>query len=409
MWEQISANKTKSIFLAFFILGILLLIGFVFGQFIAPGGGALGIAIALTLWVILSLISYFQGGNIMLAISGARKIEHADHPMLFNIVEEMKIASGLPKVPDVYIIDDPSPNAFATGRDPEHCAVAVTSGLLNILNRDELQGVIAHEMGHIKNRDILLMIMVGIMLGVIVLMADIFLRSMLWGGGRSRRSSGGGQAQALILVVGLLLAILAPIIAQLIYFAISRKREYLADASGALYTRYPEGLASALEKIGASAGRYKLQSANRATAPMYIINPLKAEAASITATHPPIEERVKILRSMAGGAGYVDFNAAWKKVTRSNANIIPGSGLKASPAVALRGAAVTEEKPEQTKRERVRQTTDLLWSMSNYIFITCLCGTKMKIPPTFSRPEIQCPHCGRQNQIPKPQNSCSKK
>ncbi|MBI4835507.1 MAG: M48 family metallopeptidase [Planctomycetes bacterium] len=403
MWEQIRANKNKSIFLAFFILGILLLIGLVFGEFIAPGGGTLGIAAAIILWVILSLISYFQGGNIMLAISGARKIEHADHPMLFNIVEEMKIASGLPKAPDVYIIDDPSPNAFATGRDAEHSAVAVTSGLLNILNRDELQGVIAHEMGHIKNRDILFMIMIGIMLGVIVLMSDIFLRSLRWGGGRSRRSSGGGQAQALILVIGLVLAILAPIVAQLIYFAISRRREYLADASGALFTRYPEGLASALEKIGASSGRYQLQSANRATAPMYIINPLKAEAASLSATHPPIEERVKILRSMAGGAGYVDFNAAWKKVTRSTANIIPASGLKSLQSVALRGAIGAEAKPEPTKKERVRQTTDLLWSMSNYIFITCLCGTKMKIPPTFSRPEIQCPHCGRMNTLTKPQ------
>ena len=256
-------------------------------------------------------------------------------------------------------------------------------------------------MGHIKNRDILFMIMIGIMLGVIVLMSDIFLRSMRWGGGRSRRSSGGGQAQALILVIGLLLAILAPIVAQLIYFAISRRREYLADASGALFTRYPEGLASALEKIGAASMRYQLQAANRATAPMYIINPLKADAASLTATHPPIEERVKILRSMAGGAGYVDFNSAWKRITRSTVNIIPDSGLKSTQPVALRAAVGTEEKPEQTQKERVRHTTDLLWALNNYIFITCLCGTKMKIPPTFSRPEIQCPHCGRPNQIPK--------
>src|SRR4030042_1055349 len=201
----------------------------------------------------------------------------------------MSTAAGLPKLPEVYIIDEAAPNAFATGRDPQHAVVAVTAGLLETLNRDELQGVIAHELGHVANRDVLYMMMVGVMMGTIVLLADIGGRAFFWGGGRRRTSSrSGGQAQLIILIVAIVLMILAPLVAQLIYLAISRRREYLADASAAMYTRYPDGLASALEKISHSTA--KLTVATRATAPMYIVNPLGVSQrglADLSSTHPP--------------------------------------------------------------------------------------------------------------------------
>jgi heat shock protein HtpX len=304
MWEQIRSNQTRSMVLVIGMGLLLLLIGYILG--LAFFDNAIGgLVIAFIVWWVMSLLAYFQGDSILLGLAGARKISHDDNPRLYNIVEEMKIASGLEKVPDIYIIDDPAPNAFAVGRNPDKAAVAVTSGLLQKLSRDELQGVIGHEIAHIRNRDVLLMAIASVMLGTIVILAWYASRFMLFGGmGRSRSSSssgGGGGAQIIVLVAAIALMILAPIMAQLIYFAISRKREYMADASSALYTRYPEGLASALEKIAASTGQ--LKSANQATAPMYIMNPFRKEkrpASNLTSTHPPISERIRILRSMAG-------------------------------------------------------------------------------------------------------------
>jgi heat shock protein HtpX len=247
----------------------------------------------------MSLSAYFNGAKMMLAMSKARRIEKKDHPQLFNVVEELAIAGGVP-VPAIYIIDDSAPNAFATGRDPEHAAVAITSGLLQKLSRDELQGVMAHELSHVGNRDILFATMVGIMVGSIVLIADFFLRSMIWGGGRRRsRSSDKGGGQAILMLVALVFVILAPIFAKLLQLAVSRQREYLADASAAKLTRYPEGLASALEKIAGD--QEVLEVANRATQHLYIVNPIKPfekRAKSLFSTHPPLEERVERLRSM---------------------------------------------------------------------------------------------------------------
>lgn len=400
MWEQIRSNKIKSIFLVVFLAAILLAVGFFGGEYIVPGGGKTGVAIAAGLWVILALVGYYQGGSIMLSMSGARKIEKRDHPRLFNIVEEMVIAGGMPKMPDIYIIDDDAPNAFATGRDPYHSAVAVTSGLLSKLNRDELQGVIAHELSHIKNRDILLMIMVGVMLGVIVILAEIASRSWRLGAMRGRRSSrkGGGQAEALIFIVALLLIILAPIVARLISLAISRKREYLADASGAMLTRYPEGLASALERISES--HTPLATANRANAPMYIVNPLELAAAamsSLFSTHPPTQERIKILRGMAGGASYADYESAYRRV-KGGSSIIPGGTLQRTAAVPLRETGAV---PSDDRIGRTRETNDLLWKMNDYKFIACPCGTKLKIPPQFPWKSIACLSCGRDHEIVK--------
>ena len=383
-------------------MGILLLaIGYLIGlNFMDNAIG--GLVIALIVWAVMSLIAYFQGDGIFLALSRARKIGRDDHPRLYNIVEEMKIASGLEKMPDIYIIDDPALNAFATGRSPDKAAVAVTSGLLQKLNRDELQGVIAHEISHVINRDVLLMVMCGVLLGSIVILAFIGTRMLFFsgmtGGRRSSRSGGGGgAAQLIILAVALVLMILAPIAAQLIYFAISRKREYLADASSALYTRYPEGLASALEKIASSTGQ--LKSANQATAPMYIINPFRHQgraASNLSSTHPPIEERIRILRSMAG-ASLGDYDQAYHAIHRGGRGIIPAPALMGAGAVGLREAEteVERKEPEPDRVGRTRETSDLIWRLNKYKTINCTCGTKLKVPPEFKGITVQCPHCGK--------------
>jgi len=398
MWEQIRSNQTRSVVLVAGMGVILLLIGYLVGIIFFDNAIG-GLVIAFIVWGVMSLVGYYQGDSILLGMARARKISHDDHPRLYNIVEEMKIASGLEKVPDIYIIDDPAPNAFAVGRNPDKAAVAITTGLLQKLNRDELQGVIGHEIAHIKNRDVLLMAISSVLLGTIVILAWYATRLMFFGGmARSRRSSSsGGSGQIIILVVAIALIILAPIMAQLIYFAISRKREYMADASSALYTRYPEGLASALEKIAASTSQ--LKSANQATAPMYIMNPFRKEkrpASNLTSTHPPISERVRILRSM-GGASFADYEQVYQKVHGTGAGVIPASALALSHPASLRAAEAESKEPDKT--ERVRQISDLMWRLGNYKTITCDCGTKLRVPPKFKEPAVRCPHCGRSNPV----------
>ena len=401
MWEQIRSNQVRSVILVA-AMGILLLaIGFGLGY--AFGNGIAGLVIALVIWAIMNLIAYFQGDSILLSISKAIKISPDDNPRLYNVVEEMKIASGLPKMPDVYIIDDPALNAFATGRDPNKASVAITSGLLEKLNRDELEGVIGHEISHVKNRDVLLMTICSVLLGTIVILAWYGSRALIFSGGGRRSSKGGGQGQIIILAVAIILMILAPIMAQLIYFAISRKREYLADASSALYTRYPEGLASALEKLGASTGQ--LKSANQATAPMYIVNPFRAQGKAVsdlTATHPPLSERIRILRAMAGGASYADYNKAYQQVHQGGARgIMPATALAGVGTVGLRAAApeATLKEPEPGRVERTREVGDLLWQKSGYKIIDCECGTRLKVPSNIGKATVKCPHCGRTHNI----------
>ena len=412
MWEQIRSNQIRSLVLVVGMAALLLALGYFLGVSFLDSAVA-GLTIALAIWVVMNLVAFFQGDNILLALSRAKKIRPDDHPRLYNVVEEMKIASGLEKIPDIYIIDDSALNAFAVGRSPSRAAVAITSGLLQKLNRDELQGVIAHEMAHVKNRDVLLMTMCGVLLGTIVIMAWYAGRIMIYGGmGRSRRSSsgGGGQAQLIIMVVAIVLMILAPIIAQLIYFAISRKREYLADASSALYTRYPEGLASALEKLGGSTAQ--LQTANKATTPMYIINPFRKKgmrAANLTSTHPPISERVRILRAMGGGASFSDYDQAFREVRSVKEGVIAPAIMSATGAVGLRSASppepgCRERKAEKAERgsekvERTREVSDLLLRVNNYRTITCDCGTKLKVPPNYKKADVRCPHCGRINPL----------
>jgi heat shock protein HtpX len=400
VWEQIRSNQIRSVVLTIGMGVLLILIGYFLGLYFFDNATA-GLLIAILVWVVLSLIAYFQGDSILLSMSRAKKIGPDDHPRLYNVVEEMKIASGLEKMPDIYIIDDPALNAFATGRDPNRASVAITSGLLQKLNRDELQGVIGHEISHIKNHDVLLMAMCGVLLGTIVILAWYGSRIMIFGSmtgsRRSSSSGGGGQGQIIILIVALVFMILAPIFAQLIYFAISRKREYLADASSALYTRYPEGLASALEKLGASTGQ--LKSANKATAPMYIVNPFRRKgmkASDLSSTHPPISERIRILRAMAG-ASFNDYDQAYRDVHRGK-GVIPAAGLTAE-AVPIATVSQEGEAGELSEIERARETSDVMWRLGNYKTITCDCGTKLRVPPSFRESTIKCPHCGRTHQV----------
>lgn len=399
MWEQIRSNQIRSAILVAGMAILLLVIGYFLGLFFFASGVA-GLIIALIVWAVMTLIAFFQGDNILLVVSGAKKIGPEDHKRLYNVVEEMKIASGLEKMPDIYIIDDPAMNAFATGRDPNRAAVAVTSGLLQKLNRDELQGVVGHEIAHIKNRDVLLMAVSAVLLGTIVMLAWYASRILFWGGVTTNRrtsSSRGGSGHIIILAIAIVLMILAPIMAQLIYFAISRRREYLADASSALYTRYPEGLASALEKIAASP--IELKSANKATAPMYIVNPFRKRgisASDLTSTHPPISERIRILRSMAG-AGFADYDRAYREVRRTDSHVVPPSAL-AMETLSLRAPSEPKER-EPDEIERARLISDLLWRRSDYKTIICHCGLKLRIPPGFKAPSLRCPHCGRINQV----------
>ena len=407
MWELIRANKRNSIVLMVIMAAVLLLLGFVIGLgFFGAEGGFFGLMIASAIWLVLTLISFSSGDQILLASSKAKPVTHDVHPQLFNIVEEMKIAAGLPAMPKIYIINDPAPNAFATGRNPKSASVAVTAGLLGRLNRDELQGVIAHEISHILHRDILFVTLAGIMLGSIVLLSQVFLRGMFYSsmmGSRRRYSSGGkggGQAQIVMLVIAIIAAILAPIMAYLLYFALSRRREYLADAGGARLTRYPEGLASALEKI-ANDPSPQLATANKVTAPMYIANPFKKKKqrklSDLTSTHPPISERVRILRNMTHGASFKDYSNAFANVTH-NKTVIPPSALTKED-IALREAEVKAEKEQRTETQ-MRQVGDIMRRVNQFIFLTCLCGLKLKIPPNFKSNKVTCPRCKRKLDLP---------
>lgn len=302
--DRIAVNRRNSLLLILVFLAFVVVLGYVIGYaWIGdPRGALFGLALAFVAGTASGLLSYYAGDRMVLAASRAREINHDDAPVLFNVVEEMAIAGGLP-MPKVYIIEDSAPNAFATGRDPEHAKIAVTRGLLEKLDRDELQGVIAHEMAHVGNYDIRYAMLVGVLVGTTVLISDFFLRGLWFGGGRGgRRSEGGGQIQLIMMIVAVLLAILAPLFARLLQLSISRQREYLADATAVQLTRNPKGLADALAKI--SGDREVLEVANRATAHLYIVNPVKGfekRAKGLFSTHPPIEERIKILRSMETG------------------------------------------------------------------------------------------------------------
>ncbi|HNY85140.1 MAG TPA: M48 family metalloprotease [Candidatus Hydrogenedentes bacterium] len=444
MFELVRANKRRSVVLMLVMLALMLAVGYAIGFAVYPAvdnqvvaldqaralrltftpGGLIGMAVALGVWAVQALAAYTAGAQMLMAASGAKKLSKADSPQLFNVVEEMSIAAMLPKPPEIYLIEDMGLNAFAAGRDPEHASVAVTAGLLARLNRDQLQGVIAHEISHIVHRDVLYMTMMGVMAGTIIMLTDLFYRMTARGlrmSGtrryRSSKSQGGGAYLLVLFLVALVLMIVAPLLAQLIYFACSRRREYLADAGAAVLTRYPEGLASALEEISGNAG---LETKNRVTAPMYIINPLTPEGASLsslTSTHPPVEKRIAVLRGMAGGVSYKTYADAWGRLegggARMPATLLaepgaapaarpaarPASGADHIPLPAAAAAVFQQPRPAaepdtpQIRVARARDAGDLVRRMNNFLFITCPCGAKLKIPPEYAHPRVRCPRC----------------
>jgi len=303
-YDQIAANRRNSFLMAALVVGILGLLGFTIGYavFGDPVGGLLSLGLAIGAGVVAGLGTYFAGDSLVLAVSGAHEVDESQAPQLLNVVRELAIAANVP-MPKVYLIDDTAPNAFATGRDPQHASVAITTGLAEKLDREELQGVIAHELAHVRNLDIRFSLVVGVMVGVIAILADFFLRFTFWGGGRrsDRDGGGGGGAQMIVFIIAIALAILAPIISRFIQLAVSRQREYLADASSVELTRNPYGLERALAKI--SSDQEVLEVANRGTQHMYFTNPIKRfedRSSSLMSTHPAILDRINRLRELSG-------------------------------------------------------------------------------------------------------------
>ncbi len=303
-YDQIAANRRNSFLMAAFVVVLLGLLGFAIGFAVSgePAGGIAATALALIVGGLAGIGTYFAGDSLVLSVSGAREVDEAIAPQLLNVVREMAIAANVP-MPRVYLIEDTAPNAFATGRDPKHASVAVTTGLLEKLDREELQGVLAHELSHVRNLDIRFSLIVGVMVGAIAILADFFLRFTFWGGGRGRDrdSGGGGGAQAVVFIVAIVLAILAPLISRFIQLAVNRQREYLADASAVELSRNPYGLERALAKISGDAE--VLEVANRGTQHMYFTNPIKKfeeRSSGLMSTHPPIIDRINRLRQLTG-------------------------------------------------------------------------------------------------------------
>ncbi len=296
MYSAISRNKSRTILLMVGFVAFMAVVGFVLDRAFASTGLFVGVVVFA---IIYSIASYFMAAKLALALSSAKPVAKADQPELYRVVENLAIAAGLP-TPQIYLIDDAAPNAFATGRDPAHAYVAVTSGLLAMMDKEELEGVIAHELSHVGNYDIRLMAIVIALVSIVSLVSHFFLRMTFWGG--NRRGNNQDEAGGLFLIIGLVAAILAPIVATLVQLAVSRRREYLADAAGALLTRYPDGLASALTKIGTYSR--PMQHASTATAHLFIANPLGngrgigGRIAGLFSTHPPIGDRIKRLEEM---------------------------------------------------------------------------------------------------------------
>jgi len=304
-YDQIAANRRNSFLLALAVVVILGALGFSIGYALTgdPAGGIGATLFAIAIGVVTSLGSYYAGDQLVLTASAAKEVDEASAPQLFNVVRELTLAANIP-MPRIYVIDDTAPNAFATGRDPAHASLAITTGLLQKLDREELQGVIGHELSHVRNLDIRFSLIVGVLVGSIALLSDFFLRWTWWGGGprsRSNREGGGGALQAVMVVVAIVLAVLAPIAARLVQLAVSRQREYLADASSVDLTRNPAGIERALAKIAED--QEVLEVANRATQHLYFTNPIKkfeARSANLFSTHPAIVDRINRLRQLTG-------------------------------------------------------------------------------------------------------------
>lgn len=374
------------------LAALLVAVGWAIGYFVAPQAWPLGVVFALIIWGVLLFVSFSSGEDILLAQAGAVEVTKRESPRLVNIVEEMQLASGAKVMPRVFIVNSPVPNAFAVGRNPQRAAVTVTTGLLARLNRDELQGVIAHEMSHIVNRDTMFMTLAGVTVGALVMIADSmrYVRFSSYGG---RRSKDGGQAQAILMILALLLIVLSPVLAQMLYFACSRRREYLADACGAQFTRYPEGLASALEKI--SRAQIPEEQHSRVLAPMYIVSPLAASggSAGLFSTHPATEERIRILRGMGRSASVAAYEESFRQAHGGTGVFRPGemSGFVADET------PVRDASPDDSAFQTapaLRDAKSSLHVAGGLEVIDCPCGLRMKLPPGFDAPAVECPRCG---------------
>lgn len=389
MFAVIRSNQRKSVALILLLGLTLILAGAAFGALLDPTLGVVGAAGALGLWVILLAVSFSGGEALLLHQAGARELRRLENPRLFNLVEEMQIAAGLSQPPRIFLIDSASANAFAVGRNERRAAVAVTTGLLARLNRDELQGVIAHEIAHIHNRDTLFMTLAGTSMGAIIMLADFYVRGLRRTSMRSRRSSGrGGQGAALLALAAVVLAILAPLLAQLLYFACSRRREYLADACAAQFTRYPEGLASALEKLAAQppAG----EPASRVLAPMYIAPSAAHGASGLFSTHPPTTDRVRVLRAMSGGSSLKAYEDAYRKL-HGNRSVV-GADVAASREEGVRAPTSTEP---PSLAPAWREARGILHTSDGLRAVDCTCGVRLRIPPGLAPSPILCPRCGK--------------
>lgn len=405
MWELIEQNRRKSkiVFIAMFFLLETLSISIGLAIYY-PDGGYWGALVGFVIWAVQSTAAYYFGDTIVLSVSKATQVSKESYPQLYNIVEEMKIASSQTFMPDIYVVNDSAMNAFATGIRPAKSAVCVTAGLLESLSRDELQGVIAHEMSHIINRDVLFMTFAGVMLGSINLIANGFIIGSR-GSLSSRRNKLGSNASKVhpaFMLVAIAFAIMAPLLAQLFYFAISRKREYLADATAVRLTRYPEGLASALEKISGSAGN--LAFYNKITAPMFIISPMAlADEGSLfsTSTHPPTHQRISILRALQNGGkvSFRDYQTVFAKENK-NKKLLPDSALQDKGEVKIREGLSGAEAVAAASVASPRNITDLIMATSGFMFMPCACGLKIKVPPTIGKSQVQCPRCGRYLTVP---------
>jgi len=400
MWELIEQNKKKSIYIFVAMFFILVSVGTSVGYTYATTytdqtsmgliWGAIG---SILLWAILSAISYYLGDRIILNVSQAVEVTPEFYPRLSNIVDEMKIAANLPYRPEIYIINDESLNAFATGIRPEKSAIVVTAGLVENLTRDELQGVIAHEMSHIINRDVLFMTFAGVLLGSISMLTKLLIHGTVTQGRRASIGSGLKSPVAWpVLIINLILIVFAPMFSRIFFYSLSKKREYLADASAVRLTRYPEGLASALEKISAEA--ISVFSANKITAPMFISNPFAGnfQPDSNYSTHPPVFKRIQILRSIGNNVGYRQYQAAYSNLMKKDYALIPDNVLKNDKSRNVREASKEKEKPV---KKRSRDINDFLRAANGFIFLPCTCGLNIKVPPKFGESDIQCPRCSK--------------
>jgi len=393
MFELVRRNRVRSALLVSGMMALLVAVGYFAQEVRLPGSGHVGVMFAMGLGLFMFLISYYWGGEILLSTVGAREIEKKDAPRLYNVVEEMVIASGLGIIPKVYVIDSPASNAFATGRAPEVSAIAVTEGLLRICNRDELQAVIGHEIAHIKNRDILFMTLLSVMVGAIALISDAARRWFTSDRQQTTRAAAAtvglmsvARVGAVMFAIGTLLILLGPFAAKVIFFAASRTREYLADIGGAIFTRNPVALADALEKISTYAVGNTLPVPDVAQG-MLIVGP------AIFESHPPVEQRIAILRKLAGVGelSYDRYASAYSQVTGRLAGFMPRSAL-AEPAVRIAGAAAVSSEVGAYRREAL----DAVRKKAGYKAFLCACGATIKVPPQFPTGQtITCPGCGR--------------